>query len=60
MGHKHLNYLKRYQILALLKAGLNQTQIAKETGVHKSYAPKNHICITDQLNCCNPLFAKNN
>lgn len=36
MGHKHLNYLKRCQILALLKAGFNQTQIAKETGVHKS------------------------
>ncbi|WP_131764456.1 helix-turn-helix domain-containing protein, partial [Legionella drozanskii] len=29
-------YLKRCQILALWKAGFNQTQIAKEIGVHKS------------------------
>lgn len=36
MSHKHLNYLKRCQILALWKAGFNQTQIAKEVGVHKS------------------------
>ena len=36
MGHSHLNYLKRCQILALWKAGYNQTQIAKEVGVHKS------------------------
>lgn len=36
MGHSHLNYLKRCQILALWKAGFNQTQIALEIGVHKS------------------------
>lgn len=36
MSHKHLNYLKRCQILGLWKAGFNQTQIAKEVGVHKS------------------------
>ena len=36
MGNTHLNYLKRCQILALWKAGFNQTQIAKEVGVHKS------------------------
>lgn len=36
MSHKHLNYLKRCQILALWKAGFNQNQIAKEIGVHKS------------------------
>ncbi len=36
MAHLHLNYLKRCQILALWKAGYNQTQIAKEVGVHKS------------------------
>ena len=36
MSHTHLNYLQRCQILALWKAGFNQTQIAKEVGVHKS------------------------
>ncbi len=36
MGHTHLNYLKRCQILALWKTGFNQTQIAKEVGVNKS------------------------
>ena len=36
MGYKHLNYLKRCQILALYKAGYTQTQIAEEVGVHKS------------------------
>lgn len=36
MGFRHLNYLQRCQILALWKAGFNQTQIAKEAGVHKS------------------------
>lgn len=36
MGFRHLNYLQRCQILALWKAGFNQTQIAKEVGVHKS------------------------
>ncbi len=36
MAHSHLNYLKRCQILALWKAGFNQTQIAKEVSVHKS------------------------
>jgi IS30 family transposase len=36
MGYRHLNYLQRCQILALWKAGFNQTQIAKEVGVHKS------------------------
>ncbi len=36
MAHLHLNYLKRCQILALWKAGYNQSQIAKEVGVHKS------------------------
>lgn len=36
MAHNHLNYLKRCQILALWKAGFNQTQIATEVGVHKS------------------------
>ena len=36
MSHSHLNYLKRCQILALWKAGFNQTQIALEVGVHKS------------------------
>lgn len=36
MSHTQLNYLKRCQILALWKAGFNQSQIAKEVGVHKS------------------------
>ncbi|HAT64770.1 MAG TPA: hypothetical protein DCS66_09230 [Flavobacteriaceae bacterium] len=36
MTYKHLNYLKRCQILALWKAGFNQTQIANEIKVHKS------------------------
>ena len=36
MGFRHLNYLQRCQILALWKAGFNQTHIAKEVGVHKS------------------------
>lgn len=36
MGYKRLNYLQRCQILALWKAGFNQSQIAKEVGVHKS------------------------
>lgn len=36
MSYKHLDYLKRCQIQALWKAGFNQSQIAKEIGVHKS------------------------
>ena len=36
MSHSHLNYIKRCQILALWKAGYNQSQIAKEVGVHRS------------------------
>ena len=36
MGCKHLDYLKRCQILVLYKAGYTQTQIAEEAGVHKS------------------------
>ncbi len=36
MSHKHLNYLMRCHILALWKAGFNQSQIANEIGVHKS------------------------
>lgn len=36
MGYSRLNYLKRCHILALWKAGFNQSQIAKEVGVHKS------------------------
>ncbi len=36
MSYIHLNYLKRCQILALWQAGFNQTQIAKEVGVHRS------------------------
>ena len=36
MSHKHLNYLMRCHILALWKAGFNQSQIAVEIGVHKS------------------------
>jgi transposase, IS30 family len=36
MSHKHLNYLMRCHILALWKAGFNQSQIASEIGVHKS------------------------
>lgn len=36
MGYKRLNYLRRVQILALWKAGFNQSQIAREVGVHRS------------------------
>lgn len=36
MSHQHLNYLMRCHILALWKAGFNQSQIASEIGVHKS------------------------
>ena len=36
MGYKRLNYIRRVQILALWKAGCNQSQIAKEVGVHRS------------------------
>ena len=36
MSHKHLNYEQRCMIYALRKAGRNQTQIAKEMGVHRS------------------------
>ena len=36
MKYKHLNYQKRYQILAFWKAGYTQRSIAKEIGVHKS------------------------
>ncbi|MCR9191194.1 MAG: IS30 family transposase [Gammaproteobacteria bacterium] len=36
MSYKQLDYLKRCQIQALWKAGYNQSQIAKEIGVHKS------------------------
>lgn len=36
MGYKQLNFEKRCQIYGLWKAGHNQTEIAKEIGVHKS------------------------
>lgn len=36
MGFKHLDYIKRCQILAFWKAGYNQTDIAKEIGVNQS------------------------
>ena len=36
MGFKHLNYMKRCQILAFWKAGYKQEDIAKEVGVHQS------------------------
>lgn len=36
MGHKHLDYMKRCQILAFWKAGYRQIDIAKEVGVHQS------------------------
>ena len=36
VGFKQLDYRKRCQILGLWKAGYNQSQIAKEVGVHKS------------------------
>lgn len=36
MGYKRLNYIRRVQILALWKAGRNQSQIAREVGVHRS------------------------
>jgi IS30 family transposase len=36
VGYKHLDYLKRCQILAFWKAGYTQTQIAKEIGVNQS------------------------
>jgi len=36
MGYKQLNFRKRYQIYGLWKSGHNQTEIAKEIGVHKS------------------------
>ena len=58
MSHKHLNYLKRCQILALWKAGFNQNQIAKEIGVHKSTISRefsrNLVFVrthTDHLHC---------
>ncbi len=36
MGYKQLTYNERYLINKLLKTGFNQTEIAKEVGVHKS------------------------
>lgn len=36
MGYKQLDYLTRCKIYGLWRAGHNQTQIAKEVGVHKS------------------------
>lgn len=36
MGFKHLNYMKRCQILAFWKAGYKQADIAKEIGVNQS------------------------
>lgn len=36
MNYKHLNYIKRCQILAFWKAGYKQRDIAKEIGVHES------------------------
>lgn len=36
VGYKHLDYLKRCQILAFWKAGYKQADIAKEVGVHQS------------------------
>ena len=36
MGYKQLDYLKRCQIYGLWRAAYNQSEIAKEIGVHKS------------------------
>ena len=36
MNYKQLTLEKRYQISALIKAGLNQKEIASEIGVHPS------------------------
>lgn len=36
MGFKHLDYMKRCQILAFWKAGYSQVDIAKEVGVSQS------------------------
>ena len=36
MPYTQLTQVQRYQIYALMKAGLNQTQIANMVGVHKS------------------------
>ena len=36
MGYKHLSYEQRCMIYALIKSGYNQSQIAKEIGVHRS------------------------
>lgn len=36
MAYKQLTFLKRCKIYAFWKAGYNQSQIAKEIGVHKS------------------------
>lgn len=36
MGYKQLDYRKRCQIYGLWRAGYNQSEIAKEVGVHKS------------------------
>ena len=35
-GYKQLNPEQRYQISALLKAGLNQSKIAVEVGINKA------------------------
>ena len=36
MAYKQLDYLTRCRIYGLWKAGLTQTKIAKELGIHKS------------------------
>ena len=36
MAYKQLDFRKRCQIYGLWRAGYNQTEIAKELGVHKS------------------------
>ena len=58
MKYKQLNLEKRYQISALIKAGLNQKEIALEIGVHPSTISRELKRNSDALRGYNAEFAQ--
>ena len=60
MKYKQLNLEKRYQISALIKAGLNQKSIANELGVHPSTISREFKQNSDIVRGNNAEFAQIN
>jgi IS30 family transposase len=52
MKYKHLSQAERYQIYALMKAGYDQTQIAKLLDRHKSTISRELILNADSRGDC--------